>query len=117
MTNSGIADPEVLEWRFPVLLEAFEVRQGSGGAGRRSGGDGVRRRIRFREPMTATILSNRRRVPPFGLDGGQPGEAGRNSVRRADGAVQAVGSTESVQMGVDDVFVIETPGGGGFGAA
>ncbi len=117
MTNSRITDPEVLEWRFPVLLETFEVRQGSGGAGRQAGGDGVRRRIRFREPMTATILSNRRRVPPFGLDGGQPGEAGRNSVRRADGAVQAVGSTESVQMDAGDVFVIETPGGGGFGAA
>ncbi len=117
MTNSRITDPEVLEWRFPVLLEAFEVRQGSGGAGRRSGGDGVRRVVRFREPMTATILSNRRRVAPFGLDGGQPGEAGRNSVRRADGTVQAVGSTESVQMGAGDVFVIETPGGGGFGRA
>ena len=117
MTNSRITDPEVLEWRFPVLVEAFEVRRGSGGAGRQSGGDGVHRRIRFREPMTATILSNRRRVPPFGLDGGQPGQAGRNSVRRAGGAVEAVGSTESVQMGVDDVFVIETPGGGGYGVA
>ncbi len=117
MTNSRITDPEVLEWRFPVLLEAFEVRQGSGGAGRQAGGDGVRRCIRFREPMTATILSNRRRVAPFGLDGGQPGEAGRNSVRRADGALQAVGSTESVQMGAGDAFVIETPGGGGYGAA
>ena len=117
MTNSRITDPEVLEWRFPVLLEAFEVRQGSGGAGRQAGGDGVRRLIRFRESMTATILSNRRRVPPFGLEGGQPGEVGRNSVRRADGAVEAVGSTQSVQMTVDDVFVIETPGGGGYGAA
>ena len=117
MTNSRITDPEVLEWRFPVLLEAFEVRRGSGGAGRRSGGDGVRRAIRFREPMTATILSNRRRVAPFGLEGGEPGETGRNSVRRASGAVQAVGSTESVEMGAGDVFVIETPGGGGYGAA
>ena len=117
MTNSRITDPEVLEWRFPVLLEAFEVRRGSGGAGGRSGGDGVRRVIRFREPMTATILSNRRRVAPFGLEGGQPGETGRNSVLRADGSVQPVGSTESVQMGAGDIFVIETPGGGGFGAA
>ena len=117
MTNSRITDPEVLEWRFPVLLEAFEVRRGSGGAGRRSGGDGVHRRIRFRQPVTATILSNRRRVPPFGLEGGEPGQPGRNSVRRADGTVEVLGSTQSVEMGVDDVFVIDTPGGGGFGAA
>ena len=117
MTNSRITDPEVLEWRFPVLLEAFEVRRGSGGAGRRPGGDGVRRLVRFREPMTATILSNRRRIAPFGLGGGGAGQVGRNAVRRADGAVREVGSTESVDMDVDDVFIIETPGGGGFGPA
>ena len=116
MTNSRITDPEVLEWRFPVLLEAFEVRRGSGGAGRHTGGDGVHRRIRFLQPMTATILSNRRSVAPFGLEGGDPGEVGRNSVRRADGTEAAVGSTESVQMASGDVFVIDTPGGGGFGA-
>lgn len=115
MTNSRLTDPEVLEWRFPVLLEAFEVRRGSGGAGRHRGGDGIHRRIRFRQPMTATILSNRRRVAPFGLDGGEAGEAGRNHVRRADGTVEAVGSTESVEMREGDVFVIDTPGGGGFG--
>ncbi len=115
MTNSRITDPEVLEWRFPVLLEAFEVRRGSGGRGRMSGGDGVQRRVRFLKPMTATILSNRRRIPPFGLQGGEPGERGRNSVRRADGSVEILGSTQSVQMGAGDVFVIETPGGGGFG--
>ncbi len=115
MTNSRMTDPEVLEWRFPVLLEAFEVRRGSGGQGRRSGGDGIRRRVRFLKPMTATILSNRRRIPPFGLEGGDPGMPGLNSLERADGSVQVLGSTQSVQMGVDDVFVIETPGGGGFG--
>ena len=117
MTNSRITDPEVLEWRFPVLLEAFEVREGSGGGGRHKGGDGIRRRIRFLEPMTATILSNRRRIPPFGLDGGEPGKPGRNSVRRADGSVEELGSTQSVEMAAGDTFVIETPGGGGFGRA
>ncbi len=117
MTNSRITDPEILEWRFPVLLEAFEVRKGSGGAGRHRGGDGVHRRIRFLEPMTATILSNRRRVPPFGLKGGAAGQPGVNHVRRADGTIVAIGSTESVEMGIGDVFVIDTPGGGGFGQA
>ena len=115
MTNSRITDPEVLEWRFPVLLEAFEVRRGSGGAGRQSGGDGVHRRVRFLKPMTATILSNRRRVAPFGLDGGNSGQLGRNSVRRASGAIEQLGSTQSTEMAVGDVFVIDTPGGGGFG--
>ncbi|MES2495732.1 MAG: hydantoinase B/oxoprolinase family protein [Pseudomonadota bacterium] len=117
MTNSRLTDPEILEWRFPVLLEAFEVRHGSGGAGRNAGGDGLHRRIRFRQPMTATILSNRRRVAPFGLCGGEPGLVGRNSVRRADGTVEAIGSTESVEMQAGDVFIIDTPGGGGFGRA
>jgi len=117
MTNSRLTDPEVLEWRFPVLLESFAVRQGSGGAGRKRGGDGVVRRIRFREAMTAAILSNRRRVPPFGLEGGAAGARGRNAVERADGRVEEVSSAEAVEVGAGDVFVIETPGGGGFGAA
>jgi 5-oxoprolinase (ATP-hydrolysing) len=116
MTNSRLTDPEVLEWRFPVLLESFEVRRGSGGAGRQRGGDGVIRRIRFREPMTAAILSNRRRVPPFGLEGGQPGACGRNAVVRADGSIEAIGAAQAVEVAAGDVFVIETPGGGGFGA-
>jgi 5-oxoprolinase (ATP-hydrolysing) len=115
MTNSRITDPEVLEWRFPVLLEAFEIRRGSGGQGRHSGGDGVHRRVRFLQPMTATILSNRRRVPPFGLEGGGAGALGRNSVRRVDGRVEPVGATQSVEMAAGDVFIIDTPGGGGFG--
>ena len=117
MTNSRMTDPEVLEWRFPVLLEVFEIRHGSGGKGRHSGGDGITRRIRFLEPMTATILSNRRRVPPFGLAGGEPGQVGRNSVERSDGTTETIGSTESTQMRPGDVFVIETPGGGGYGRA
>ena len=117
MTNSRMTDPEVLEWRFPVLVETFEVRTGSGGAGRHPGGDGVRRAIRFREPMSATILSNRRRVPPFGLEGGQAASLGVNSVRRADGSEEQVGATQTVDMRPGDVFIIETPGGGGFGVA
>jgi 5-oxoprolinase (ATP-hydrolysing) len=115
MTNSRLTDPEVLETRFPVRVESFRVRVGSGGDGRWRGGDGVVRRIRFLEPMTAAILSNRRRVPPFGLRGGGPGAVGRNAVERADGAVETLGSTATVQMQPGDVFVIETPGGGGFG--
>ncbi|HEV2567137.1 hydantoinase B/oxoprolinase family protein, partial [Sphingomonas sp.] len=115
MTNSRLTDPEVLEWRFPVLLESFEIRQGSGGAGRHRGGDGVVRRIGFREPMTAAILSNRRRVAPFGLEGGAPGACGRNAVVRADGRVEEIGPAQAVEVGAGEVFVIETPGGGGFG--
>lgn len=114
-TNSLLTDPEVLEWRFPVLLERFEIRRGSGGKGRHHGGDGVIRHVRFRAPMTAAILSNRRRVPPFGLQGGHPGRLGRNEVRRVTGAVEAVAATQAVEMAPGDVFVIETPGGGGFG--
>ena len=116
MTNSRLTDPEVLETRFPVLLEAFAIRTGSGGAGAQPGGDGTVRRLRFREPMRAAILSNRRRVAPFGLAGGKPGTVGVNSVRRADGTVEPLGSTAAVEMAAGDVFVIETPGGGGWGA-
>lgn len=115
MTNSRLTDPEVLETRFPVRLDSFSIRRGSGGAGAHHGGDGVIRRVRFLEPMTAAILSNRRRVPPFGVAGGLPGAVGRNSVERADGTHEALGSTAEVQMQPGDVFVIETPGGGGFG--
>ncbi|MCC6195155.1 MAG: hydantoinase B/oxoprolinase family protein, partial [Burkholderiales bacterium] len=100
----------------PVRLEAFAIRHGSGGAGRHRGGDGVRRRVRFLEPMTAVILANRRRVPPFGAGGGEAGAPGRNWVERTDGTVESFGATHKVDMGVGDVFVIETPGGGGFGA-
>jgi 5-oxoprolinase (ATP-hydrolysing) len=115
MTNSRMTDPEVLEWRFPVLLEDFSIRDGSGGAGRHRGGDGVVRRIRFLKPMTAAILANRRRVPPLGLDGGEPGQLGRCCVERSDGESVSVLSNQVVAMEEGDVFVIETPGGGGFG--
>ena len=116
MTNSRLTDPEVLEWRFPVMVDRFAIRPGSGGAGRRRGGDGVVRHIRFREPMAAAILSGRRAVPPFGVDGGEPGALGRNTIIRADGAVETLPGTAVADMQPGDVFVIETPGGGGFGA-
>jgi 5-oxoprolinase (ATP-hydrolysing) len=117
MTNSRLTDPEVLEWRFPVLVESFHIREGSGGRGRHRGGDGVVRRIRFLEPMTATLLANRRRVPPFGLEGGGAGAPGGARVHRMSGDTLELGPTAEVEMGAGDVFVIETPGGGGFGLA
>jgi 5-oxoprolinase (ATP-hydrolysing) len=116
MTNSRLTDPEVLEWRFPVRLESFEIRRGSGGAGRRRGGNGAMRRVRFLEPMTAAILSGHRLVRPHGLSGGEPGAAGRNYVVRASGAVSELGPFDQTEMGAGDQFVVESPGGGGYGA-
>ncbi|MFQ5955941.1 MAG: hydantoinase B/oxoprolinase family protein, partial [Kiloniellales bacterium] len=116
MTNSRLTDPEVLEWRFPVLLESFELRRGSGGSGRHRGGDGVRRRIRFLEEMEVVVLANHRIVPPYGLCGGAPGAVGRNWIERVGGAVVEMGGRGKAGVGPGDVFVIETPGGGGFGA-
>jgi 5-oxoprolinase (ATP-hydrolysing) len=115
MTNSRLTDPEVLEWRFPVMIDRFAIRRGSGGAGRHRGGDGVVRHIRFREAMTAAILSGRRVIPPFGVDGGMPGALGRNLLIRADGTMEELPGTAVVAMESGDSFVIETPGGGGFG--
>jgi 5-oxoprolinase (ATP-hydrolysing) len=115
MTNTRLTDPEILESRFPVLVEEFAIRDNSGGAGRHRGGDGAVRRIKFREAMTASMLSNRRRVAPFGLEGGGPAAPGRNSVVRADGSTEMFGATASVSVEPGDIFVIETPGGGGFG--
>jgi len=115
MTNSRLTDPEIMEARFPVLVESFAIRTGSGGAGAHRGGNGVVRRIRFCEAMNAGILSNHRRVPPFGLAGGKPGRTGINRVERSDGTVEILGATASADMAPGDVFVIETPGGGGFG--
>jgi 5-oxoprolinase (ATP-hydrolysing) len=116
MTNSRLTDPEVLEFRFPVRLESYEIRKGSGGAGRWHGGDGGVRRVRFLEPMTASILSNGRRMPAFGGAGGQPGALGINRVERRDGTVELLDHIGSAAMQPGDVFVIETPGGGGWGA-
>jgi 5-oxoprolinase (ATP-hydrolysing) len=116
MTNSRLTDPEVLEWRFPVLLEQFAIRPDSGGNGQYRGGNGAIRRLRFLEPMTAAILSSHRAIAPFGLQGGGDGALGKNSVERTDGTVEVLGSTDVAQMNPGDVFIIETPGGGGFGA-
>ncbi len=115
MTNSRLTDPEVLESRFPVRVEHFGLRPNSGGKGQYSGGNGVIRRIRFLEPMTANILSGHRRIPPFGLAGGEAGQVGRNWVQRRDGTIEVLGSTATIEMNPGDVFAIETPGGGGFG--
>jgi 5-oxoprolinase (ATP-hydrolysing) len=115
MTNSRLTDPEVLELRFPVMLESYEIRRGSGGAGKWRGGDGGVRRVKFLQPMTAAILSNNRIYAPFGMAGGGDGATGRNWVQRADGSVEEIAHVGSAQMDPGDVFVIETPGGGGFG--
>jgi 5-oxoprolinase (ATP-hydrolysing) len=115
MTNSRLTDPEILEWRFPVLLESFEIRPDSGGTGHWRGGNGLVRHLRFLAPMTAAILSGHRRIAPYGMAGGQPGKAGRNSVCRADGSVVELGACGRIDMNPGDSFVIETPGGGGYG--
>ncbi|MSQ20377.1 MAG: 5-oxoprolinase [Betaproteobacteria bacterium] len=115
MTNSRLTDPEVLEWRYPVLLESFEIRRGSGGAGRWHGGNGGRRRVRFLEPMTAAILSGHRLHAPHGAAGGASGAPGRNWVERANGAHVELAGADRAEMNAGDVFVVESPGGGGFG--
>jgi 5-oxoprolinase (ATP-hydrolysing) len=116
MTNTRMTDPEILELRYPVRLERFAIRRDSGGDGRWRGGDGATRRIRFLEPMTAVIVSSRRTVAPFGLAGGADGALGRQWVERAEGRRQILTGTDSVELEAGDVFVIETPGGGGYGA-
>ena len=116
MTNSRLTDPEVLETRLPVRIERFSIRRGSCGKGRHHGGDGVIRDLRFLEPMRANMLANRRRVAPRGLAGGGDALPGRNWVERVDGAVEELTATDSAEMQAGDRFVIETPGGGGFGA-
>ncbi len=116
MTNSRLTDPEVLEWRYPVRVDAHGIRAGSGGKGRWNGGNGATRRIRFLEPMTAAILAGHRRVPPYGMAGGLPGALGANWVERADGTRTDLGFADETAVAAGDVFVIETPGGGGYGA-
>jgi 5-oxoprolinase (ATP-hydrolysing) len=115
MTNSRLTDPEVFEFRFPVRLESYEIRQGSGGIGRWQGGNGGVRKVRFLEPMTASILSNGRLHGAFGMAGGQPGQVGINRVVRSDGSTEELGHIGQVDMQNGDVFEIHTPGGGGFG--
>ncbi|MDJ0728790.1 MAG: hydantoinase B/oxoprolinase family protein [Crocosphaera sp.] len=115
MTNSRLTDPEVLEFRYPVLVEEFKIRENSGGKGQHSGGNGVIRNIKFLEPMTANILSQHRVIPPFGLAGGEAGKVGKNWVKRNDGTAEILNSTATIEMQSGDNFIIETPGGGGFG--
>jgi 5-oxoprolinase (ATP-hydrolysing) len=117
MTNSRLTDPEVLEWRFPVLLEDFRINHGSGGRGMHKGGDGTIRRMRFLEAMNAAVLSSHRKVPPYGMAGGEPGALGVNRVERADGTVEEVAGCAQVEMRPGDVFIIRTPAGGGYGQA
>ena len=117
MTNTLATDPEILEWRFPVVLESFSIREESGGAGKHQGGNGIIRRLRFEEAMTAAVVSGHRRVAPFGMAGGAPGECGHNYVERADGTVDELLGTDGTEMNPGDVFVIKTPGGGGYGTA
>jgi 5-oxoprolinase (ATP-hydrolysing) len=116
MTNTRMTDPEILELRYPVVLEEFSIRRGSGGAGQWHGGDGSRRRIRFKEAMSGIIVASRRNVPPFGLQGGADGAAGRQWVERSGGAVETLTGTDQAELLPGDVFGIETPGGGGYGA-
>ncbi|MBC2778027.1 hydantoinase B/oxoprolinase family protein [Parasphingopyxis marina] len=117
MTNSRLTDPEILETRLPVLLESFAIRKGSGGEGAHHGGDGTVRRVRFLEAMQANMLANRRKIPPRGIKGGSDAAPGRNYVLRTDGTREILPATASAAMEVGDVFVVETPGGGGFGTA
>jgi 5-oxoprolinase (ATP-hydrolysing) len=115
MTNSRLTDPEVLEWRFPVMVDDFSIRRHSGGKGKFNGGDGVVRKIRFLAPMSAAILSSHRITQPFGVSGGHPGAAGNNYILRKNGDRQTLSGTDQADMQAGDIFVIETPGGGGYG--
>ena len=115
MTNTRLTDPEVLEWRYPVILEAFGIRLKSGGDGINSGGDGVYRRIRFEDQMIAAILSGSRKIPPFGLFGGKPGSVGKTTIIRKNGERKTLHSTDHSIMNPGDIILIETPGGGGYG--
>lgn len=115
MTNSRLTDPEVLEQRFPVILESFKIRKNSGGKGQHNGGDGVERTIRFLEPMTATLLTGHRKIPPYGMAGGSPAATGINQVKRANGKVETLGTTAEIALKQNDTVIIKTPGGGGYG--
>ncbi len=117
MTNSRLTDPEVLESRYPVMLESFSIRQQSGGKGQYSGGNGVVRKVRFLESMTAGILSSHRIIPPFGLNGGATGEVGKSYIERQDKTIEQLDSTATAEVQPGDTFVIETPGGGGWGVS
>jgi 5-oxoprolinase (ATP-hydrolysing) len=115
MTNSRLTDPEVLEHRFPVILDNFAIRKQSGGKGTYRGGDGVRRTVRFLEPMTATLLTGHRTVPPYGMKGGHTGKIGVNQVKRANGTIETLGTVADITLNKGDSIIIKTPGGGGYG--
>ena len=115
MTNSRMTDPEVLEWRFPVRLEEFSVRTGTGGTGLHKGGDGVTRKLRFLEPMTVNLITGHRKNPTYALAGGQPGGLGNNWLERADGSLQQLAGIDQVEVINNDMVVVQTPGGGGYG--
>ena len=115
MTNTRMTDPEVLETRFPVRLDAFSIRTGSGGIGKFNGGDGIVRRLRFLDPTTVTVLSSHRKIPPHGAMGGGAGATGENSIERANGAIEQLSGNDEADMLPGDVFVLKSPGGGGFG--
>lgn len=115
MTNTRMTDPEVLEWRFPVHLNEFSIRRGSGGAGKHRGGDGIRRQLTFLEPMSATLLTSHRVVPPHGLAGGEDGQIGINTLVRADGSQHPLQGNDQVALQAGDSVILETPGGGGYG--
>jgi 5-oxoprolinase (ATP-hydrolysing) len=117
MTNSRLTDPEILEFRFPVVLEDFHIRRGSGGRGHWHGGDGTSRTIRFREAMDCAILSGQRKIAPFGLEGGGPGEKGRTLVRRNDGGIDELDASAQTFMEAGEAVTVITPTGGGFGKA
>ncbi len=115
MTNTRSTDPEVLETRFPVRLEEFSIRKNSGGKGKFNGGDGVTRKLRFLEPMTVTTLCSHRKIKPFGLNGGGPGDCGKEWLEKADGSILSLSGNDSCQVKINDLFVMQTPGGGAFG--
>jgi 5-oxoprolinase (ATP-hydrolysing) len=115
MTNTRLTDPEILEFRYPVVLESFSVRRGSGGRGKWNGGDGTLRTMRFREAMDVSLLTGHRIVPPFGLEGGSSGECGENWVRRADGRLERLAGCDQTVVEAGEAIIIKTPSGGGYG--
>jgi 5-oxoprolinase (ATP-hydrolysing) len=115
MTNTRLTDPEILEFRYPVLLEDFHIRKGSGGRGKWSAGDGIRRTIRFLEKMECTVLSGHRRVPPFGLEGGSDGRVGENGVRRRGGVMEKLKGADATVIDAGEAIIIQTPTAGGYG--
>ncbi|HFC04747.1 MAG TPA: 5-oxoprolinase, partial [Rhizobiales bacterium] len=115
MTNTRLTDPEILEFRFPVILEDFHIRRNSGGAGRHKGGDGTSRTMVFREKMDVSLLTGHRRVPPFGLEGGSPGQCGKNFKRHKDGSLEPLKACDQTEVKPGEAIIIQTPTGGGYG--